>query len=174
MLRDADPHAVARGIVLRQLTMAPRSRAELQAKLDAKQVPVEVSRAVLDRMQEVQLVDDGAFAQGWVRSRHASRGLSRRALAHELRHKGLDDEVASAALEQVDADDERRAARELVARRLAPTRGLDPVTRTRRLVAMLARKGYPGGLAMAVVREALDREGAASDDGHIVPVPPAP
>ena len=59
------------------------------------------------------------------------------------------------SLEQLDASSERAAAEALVARRLRSTRGLDPTRRSRRLVGMLARKGYPPGLAMAVVREAL-------------------
>lgn len=163
-LRDADPHAVARGIVLQQLTMAPRSRAELQAKLDAKQVPVDVAHSVLDRMEELDLVDDRAFAQAWVRSRQAGRGLSRRALSQELYRKGIDGEVAATALETVDDADERETARRLVDRRLKSTNGLDRVTRTRRLAGMLARKGYPGGLVQQVVREALEAEGAEPAD----------
>jgi len=144
--------------------MAPRSRAQLLAKLDAKQVPAEVSQAVLDRMEEVKLVDDDAFARGWVRSRRSSRGLSRRALSQELRGKGIDDEVAQAALATVGEDEERQTARDLVARRLRATAGLDRVTRTRRLAGMLARKGYSGSLAMTVVRDALTAEEARPGD----------
>ena len=149
--------------MLRQLTMAPRSRAELQATLDARQVPTDVAQSVLDRMEELSLVDDAAFAQAWVRSRHAGRGLSRRALSHELYRKGIDAEVAAAALDTVDDADERETARRLVTRRLHTTRGLDRVTRTRRLAGMLARKGYSGGVVQQVVREALDAEGTEQE-----------
>jgi regulatory protein len=41
---------------------------------------------------------------------------------------------------------------------MASTRRLDVDARTRRLVGMLVRKGYPGGLAMRVVREAIGAE----------------
>ena len=155
---DADPYGEARSIALRQLTMMPRSRAELRAKMDQKQVPADVAQAVLDRLEEVKLVDDEAFAQGWVASRRSTRGLARRALAHELRTKGVDDDTAGAVLAGLDADDEAATARRLVDRRLPSTRRLDRDTRTRRLVGMLARKGYPSGLALRVVRDALTDE----------------
>jgi len=108
----------------------------------------------------VGLIDDAAFAQAWVQSRHTGRGLARRALAAELRRRGVDDETVAAAVDRLDPEQEEAAARELVARRLPGTRGLDPVKRTRRLVGVLARKGYSGGLAYRVVREALEGEGA--------------
>ena len=142
--------------------MAPRSRAQLATKLAQRGVPDDVAQRVLDRFEQVGLVDDAAFAAGWVRSRHATRGLSRRALAHELRAKGIDDELAQAALRTLDVDDERLAAEQLVARRLRSVHGLAREKQLSRLVGMLARKGYGGGLAMQVVRQALDAQGATS------------
>ncbi len=161
---EPDPASVARSIVLRKLTAAPRSRAQLAADLAARDVPDDVAAAVLDRFTEVGLVDDAAFAEAWVRSRHAGRGLSRRALRQELRAKGVDEETVSCAVETIDDDAEVDAARALVARRLAATRGLPVEARLRRLVGQLARKGYPGGLAMRVVRDALSAEGTDPDD----------
>jgi regulatory protein len=169
---DADPESVARGIVLRKLTAAPRTRAQLAADLAARAVPEEVAERVLDRFTEVGLVDDAAFAQSWVRSRHAGRGLSRRALAHELRRKGVDDETARAAVDELGPDDEAAAAAALVARRLPATRSLAPEARVRRLAGMLARKGYSSGLALRVVRDALAAEGLAEEAGELaVPEP---
>ncbi|MGZ4615351.1 MAG: regulatory protein RecX, partial [Actinomycetes bacterium] len=146
---------MARTILLRKLTAAPRTRAQLAADLRRRAVPDDVAERVLDRFVEVGLINDAAFADEWVRSRHATRGLSRRALAHELRTKGVDDELAAAALDRLDDDDERSAAQALVAKRLPSLRGHDAQVQTRRLVGMLARKGYPGGLAMQVVRAAV-------------------
>ena len=130
-------------------------------------MPDEVATRVLDRFEQVGLVDDAAFADAWVESRQASRGLSRRALSHELRRKGVADDVITESLEQVDAETEREAAAALVARKLPSTRGLDQARRTRRLVGMLARKGYGPGLAAGVVRDALaeeDMSGIPADD----------
>ncbi len=160
----ADPEAVARTIVLTKLTAQARSRQELAEALAAKAVPADVAERVLDRFTEVGLIDDAAFAEAWVRSRQTSRGLARRALAYELRGKGVDGSVIRDSLDQIQPDDERDAARALVTRKLRSTRGLDRATRTRRLAGLLARKGYPAGLAMQVVREALADDVARHDD----------
>jgi regulatory protein len=103
----------------------------------------------------------------WVASRQAGRGLARRALRAELHAKGVDPEVAAEAVERVDAEDERAAARQLVERRLRSMQRLDRATASRRLMGMLARKGYSGGLAAGVVRDALD---AAAGELHVVDV----
>jgi regulatory protein len=137
--------------------------------MDRKLVPADVAEQVLDRLGEVNLVDDAAFAEGYVRYRQRERGLARRALAYELRSKGVDDETASAALEELDPEAETEVARELVRRKLKATRGLDSATRIRRLSGMLARKGYPAGTAITVVRDALAAEGEDLGDDEVTP-----
>ena len=154
---------MARQILLRRLTAAPRTRAELAADLAARDVPADVAEQALDRFTEVGLIDDAAFADAWVRSRHSTRGLSSRALQRELRNKGVDDETVSAAVDAIGVDDEEAAVRALVARRLPGTRRLPREARIRRLVGQLARKGYPGGMAVRMVREALAEEGDTDD-----------
>ncbi len=154
---EADPYAVARSIVLRQLSMAPRSRAQLAKKLRERGCADEVSEQVLDRMTEVGLIDDEAYAEMLVRSKQSTKGLARRALAHELQKKGIDREVADDALTQVGQDDEREKAEELVARKLRSMHGLDADVQARRLAGMLARKGYSGEVAWPVIREAIER-----------------
>ncbi len=161
---EGDPAERARDICLRLLTGAAKSRKQLADALRRKEIPDETVEQVLDRLEEVGLIDDAAFAEAWVESRHAVRGLSRRALAQELRTKGVTGETAERALLQVDAEDETEAARALVARKLRSTAGLERGVRTRRLVGVLARRGYAEGLAFRVVREALDAEGAEEED----------
>jgi|GEM_PF-72005 len=161
--REPDPESVARTIALRQLTAAPRSRAQLAEAMAKRDVPEDVADRVLDRFTEVGLVDDTAYAEMLVRSRHAERGMSRRALALELRRKGVADEVARGALEQVDDADEEEAARALARKKLRATRGLDREVRLRRAYGALGRRGYGGSLVSRVVREELDAEGAAED-----------
>jgi regulatory protein len=158
---DADPESVARKILLDALTGAARSRRELRDKLAKRDVPDELAERMLDRFTEVGLVDDQAFARSWVESRQRSRGLARRALAQELRRKGDDDELARTALDELDPAQEEQAARALVRKKLRSVRDVDRTTATRRLAGMLARKGYPPGLAFSVVRDEL---GAADDD----------
>ncbi len=114
---------------------------------------------MLDRYDEVGLIDDAAFARAWVTSRHHGRGLARRALAGELRQHGVDSEIARDALEDLDGETEAATARTLVERRLRTMSSAPPDAVFRRLVAMLARKGYPAGVAIGAVKEALaDRE----------------
>ena len=163
-----DPESVARGICLRALTGAPKTRQQLADLLIRRGVPEDAAETVLDRFTEVGLIDDAAYARAWVSSRQAGRGLARRALSAELRAKGVDAEVAAEAVQAVDDDDEREAARRLVDRKVGAMRRLDRTTATRRLMGMLARKGYSGGLAAAVVREALDTDNDDSLTGVAV------
>ena len=158
---EADHEAVARKILLDQLTGRARTRRELADKLSARNVPDELAAGLLDRFEEVGLVDDSAFARAWVTDRQRAKGLAPRALAQELRRKGIDDEVAKEALDEVSLESQEEAARSLVRRKLRSVRGLDDVVATRRLVSLLARKGYSASMAFRVVKEEL---GAEVDD----------
>ena len=155
---DADPYEVARAICLQQLTASPKTRGQLATVLRRRGVDDKVATAVLARLADVALVDDAAYSQNYVRTRHASSGKTGRALGQELRAKGVADDVVSEALAGLDPESELATARALVAKKLPSTRRLDVEARTRRLVGMLARKGYAGGLALRVVREALAAE----------------
>lgn len=160
--RHRDEAELAREICLRQLAVRPRTRAELAAALTRRGISLEVAAEVLDRYGEVGMIDDAAFARAWVSSRHHGRGLARRALARELRQRGVDEATAEAALSEVDEATEAATARRLVDRKLTSMTGA-PETVFRRLVGMLARKGYPPALAIGVVKAALaerDAEGA--------------
>ncbi|RIV40820.1 regulatory protein RecX [Micromonospora radicis] len=154
-----DEAEVAREICLRQLAVRPRTRAELAAALARRGISEETADAVLDRYDEVGIIDDAAFARAWVASRHAGRGLARRALANELRQRGVDGDTASAALGELDETTEAQTARELVDRKLRSARG-EPEAVFRRLVGMLARKGYPPGVAIRAVKDALAAQSA--------------
>lgn len=158
----ADPESVARAICLRLLTSRPRTRAELAKALHSRHIPCEPAENILDRLSAVGLIDDEAFAAAWVGSRHRGRGLAGRALAGELRSRGVAADTVTHAVAAIDAETERATARRLVDRRLSGRQSADPAAQTRRLVAMLSRKGYSPSVAGAVVREAL----AASGDSE--------
>jgi regulatory protein len=154
------PQEAARQICLRLLTAGPRTRAQLAAALRRRRVPDDVAEAVLGRFAEVGLIDDAAFAQAWVETRHHGRGLARRALSAELRQRGVAADEVRAAVGTLGAQDEIATARRLVAKRVAATRGRPLPARVRHLVGVLARKGYTAGLSYQVVREALEQDGA--------------
>lgn len=153
---EADPYSAARTILLDKLSGQPRTRAELANLLAEREIPDEVADAVLDRFTDVGLIDDAAFANAWVESRHRGRGLGKRALAQELRRRGVDDQLARDALDELDPEQEEETARALVRKKLRSMRSLDRQVAMRRLLGMLARKGYPGGLAMTIIKQELD------------------
>ena len=155
-----DPREAAREICLRQLAVRPRTRLELATAMRKRGVEDEIADEILDRYDEVGIIDDAAFARAWVASRHHGKGLARRALAGELRRKGVAPDEVGEALDELDPDVEEQTARALVARRLRVESNAPPEAVFRRLVGMLARKGYPPGMAIRLVKEGL----AARDD----------
>lgn len=154
----------ARALCLRLLTARARTRSELEAQLTKRGYPDDISAKVLDRLAEVGLVDDADFAEQWVRSRRLNAGKGKRALASELRNKGVDSEVITAALADIDAGAERVRAEQLVRDRLRREKLGDPDDRdaenkvARRLVGMLARRGYGQTMALDVVTTELANE----------------
>ena len=154
-----EPSALAREICLRQLSHGPRTAAQLAAAMARKGIEEDVAAEVLERFTDVGLIDDAAFAEAWVESRHTGRGLARRALAHELRTRGVDTAVIAVAVAELDPERELETARALAVRRLAATRGLETSARFRRVASLLARKGYSEAVAYRVIREALEAEG---------------
>ncbi|MBP2369976.1 regulatory protein RecX [Pseudonocardia parietis] len=163
----AEQEARAKEICLRLLTDRARTVKELGDALRRKEIPDEIADRVLARFDEVGLIDDKAFADQWVRSRHRYRGLGKRAIALELHRKGVDREIADEALTEIDDESERERARDLVAKRL---RSLPIGTReerqatARKLVGMLARKGYGAGVAYGVVKDEIAAAGADAEE----------
>ncbi|MGV0041183.1 recombination regulator RecX [Mycobacterium colombiense] len=148
----------ARALCLRLLTARARTRAELHGRLAKRGYPDDVSERVLDRLASVGLIDDADFAQQWVRSRRAHAGKSKRALAAELHTKGVDNDVITAALAGIDAGAERDRAEQLVRSKLRRETLNDDARVTRRLVGMLARRGYSQDMACEVVFAELAAE----------------
>lgn len=154
--REEQAHALC----LRLLTVRARTRAELAGRMAKRGYPEDVAETVLGRLADVGLIDDEDFAAQWVQSRQTYAGKGKRALAVELRTKGVDDDVITAALAGIDAVAERVRAEQLVERKLRREvlGGGDETKVMRRLVGMLARRGYSQNMAVAVVTEALAGE----------------
>ena len=152
---EADPLSVARNIALRQLSMAPKSRLQLEQALAKRGVTPEITKICLDRLTEVGLIDDLAYAGMFVRSRCITKKVSRSVLKMELRQKGISDEFIEATLLQINDEDEYVMASDLVAKKLRSMRGLERDVMQRRLFGLLARKGYHAGIASRVIKEQL-------------------
>lgn len=169
--KEQDPaqrEALARDLIYRALAMRDHSRAELRNKLARRGFDEELTERMLDKFVDAGLIDDAAFAQRWVQSRHQFSGRGRRALAQELRTKGVGEEEASAALDTVSREDERERAAELVERKLArvevPEDRVERDKLTQRLVGMLGRRGYHPSLALSVVLDAVREKADAAHE----------
>ncbi|MBV9594465.1 MAG: regulatory protein RecX, partial [Actinobacteria bacterium] len=164
-----DPESVARIICLRLLDQRARTRAELATALARKGVPAQAAKVVLDRFVELRLIDDAELANSYALARHAQRGQARRAIAAGLRRRGVADEIIAEATAQIGADDERAAARRLVEVKARTMTRLAPEVQQRRLVAMLARRGYSASIChdavRAVIRTVDDTSGIGLDVG---------
>lgn len=160
---EADPLSVAKNIALRQLSLAPKTRFQLEQVLAKKGVDPEVAKASLDRLTEVGLIDDLAYAGMFVRSKCVAKKISRSVLRMEMRQKGISDEHIEQALSQVTDEDEYRMATELVVKKLRSMRSLEKNVIERRLYGLLARKGYNSGVVIRVIKEQLSEFSADQD-----------
>lgn len=160
---DPDPYSFTREIALKALDRRAYGRAELGQYLARKGADEAVIEQVLDRFTEVGLIDDAAFASQWVDGRHRGRKLPRRALVNELRRKGLDDEVIAEAVAPIDREAEELAAHQLAVSKARSLHTQPYDVALRRLVGVLGRRGFNGGLAWAAAKAALAERGDESD-----------
>ena len=153
--------ATVRRRALLLLDARARSRHELRHRLIEADFEPAVVDDVLDDLVGVGLLNDAAFAHEWVRQRHARRGKSTRVLERELQDKGVDPATRAEALEQIDAADEEATARALAEKKARTVRAV-PADRgerdkaLRRIVGVLARRGFNQGMSLRIAREALD------------------
>ena len=140
----------------------PRSRKELETTLTKHHIEPDVAKSVLDRFEEIGMVDDAAYAELLIRSRCNTKRVSRSVLRQQLRQKGVNQEIIEEALLVVSDADELRMATELVERKARTMSRLEPEVRKRRLFGLLARKGYNTSIALRVIQdlEASDFNGA--------------
>ncbi|GAB3565667.1 regulatory protein RecX [Spelaeicoccus albus] len=155
---SVEEYTRSKNYVYRLLAMRDYARAEVAAKLAARDVPPELARDLLDKFEAAGLIDDARFAESFVRAKRSGRGLAGKALAHELGAKGVSADIIESAVAQIDPADEEQTARELVERKARSSSGVDRQKRIRRLVGMLGRKGYSPALSFRVVKSVLDGE----------------
>lgn len=162
MSDDGDPRVMARAIVLRRLSAAARSRADLATALARRGIPDDVATEVLDEFERVRLIDDAALAAVLADSGVRHRGLQGAALRVALRRRGIPDDLARDAVGECDGQVAATTARRLVERRLAGLSRFDDVAATRRLVGLLVRRGHSPSAAHRIVSEVLQERAAAA------------
>ena len=164
---EADPYTRAKTIVYNQLAYSAKTRGQLRKKLQAEGFDAELIEPLLDKFEAAKLIDDAEYAQTFVAQKSRTKKLSRAALRRELAERGVRGEEAENALAQRTDEQEREDAAELVRKKLRP--GMDLSDRaekdrvTRRLLGMLARRGYSSSVSMSVIREELAAYGAEDE-----------
>jgi regulatory protein len=115
----------------------------------------------IERLGELGMLDDEAFATQWVESRDRARPRGERALRQELRQKGIDSETIARTLEERrgseveggDGDEPMASPDEVAAQRLLDRHGsalariADPRARRQRAYGLLARNGFDPEIA---------------------------
>ena len=164
---ETDPYTRAKTIVYNQLAYSAKTRGQLRKKLQAEGFEAELIEPLLDKFEGAKLIDDAEYAQSFVAQKSRTKKLSRAALRRELAERGVRGEEAENALAQRTDEQEREDAAELVRKKLRP--GMDLSDRaekdrvTRRLLGMLARRGYSSSVSMSVIREELAAYGAEDE-----------
>lgn len=164
---EADPYTRAKTIVYNQLAYSAKTRGQLRKKLQSEGFEAELIEPLLDKFEAAKLIDDAEYAETFVRQKSRTKKLSRAALRRELAERGVRGEEAENALAQRTDEQEREDAAELVRKKLRP--GMDLSDRaekdrvTRRLLGILARRGYSSSVSMSVIREELAAYGAEDD-----------
>lgn len=164
---ETDPYTRAKTIVYNQLAYSAKTRGQLRKKLQAEGFDAELIEPLLDKFEAAKLIDDAEYAQSFVAQKSRTKKLSRAALRRELAERGVRGEEAENALAQRTDEQEREDAAELVRKKLRP--GMDFSDRaekdrvTRRLLGMLARRGYSSSVSMSVIREELAAYGAEDE-----------
>ena len=153
--KEIEAADAAKQVLLRRLSHAPRTRKELAKDLKDKDISDEVANVALDRFEEVGLINDQALASNYVSSQHERKGLGKNALRQQLRAKGVSDDVALEAISQISDDQEFQAAFALACKKIRSLQRDDAKTQLRKIVGVLARKGYSSNLAFRVAKEVI-------------------
>ena len=153
--KEIEAADAAKQVLLRRLSNAPRTRKELAKDLKDKDISDDVANLALERFEEVGLINDQALASNYVSSQHERKGLGKNALRQQLRAKGVSDDVALEAVSQISEDQEFQAAFALACKKIRSLQRDDAKTQLRKIVGVLARKGYSSNLAFRVAKEVI-------------------
>lgn len=158
--RDKAEERQARTYALRLLTIRPRTQSEIRLRLGDRSFSSPCIDRTIDWLRSLGYLDDRAFARNWIESRARGKPAGRRLIAYELQQKGVDRNLVSEILEEIDSEDELKSARLAATSRLRRMGDADKVTVRRRLEAHLYRRGFGTQTIVKVVSELL----ASSED----------
>jgi regulatory protein len=138
---------------LKLLSYRPRSVIEVRKKLEQRSVPESIIADVIERLSRTGLLDDARFARNWTENRSEFRPRSKRALAIEMRQRGVDNETIAQAVASLDEDSLAYQAAIKYSRRL---NGLEWQAFRQKLIGFLGRRGFNYDVITPVVRRVWD------------------
>ena len=153
---EIDQNQIAKQVLLRRLSNAPRTRKELAQDLKNKKIEADIAQVALDRFEELGLINDQTYSENFVSTTHERRKLGKKALKQQLKSKGVSEEIANQAISQISEDDEFKAALALALKKIRSIQKDDPQTQIRKIVGLLARKGYSSSLSFQVAKEVIN------------------
>jgi len=153
---EIDQNQIAKQVLLRRLSNAPRTRKELAQDLKNKKIEADIAQLALDRFEELGLINDQTYSENFVSTTHERRKLGKKALKQQLKSKGVSEEIANQAISQISEDDEFNAALALALKKIRSIQKDDPQTQIRKIVGLLARKGYSSSLSFQVAKEVIN------------------
>ncbi|MFM7013897.1 MAG: regulatory protein RecX [Actinomycetota bacterium] len=143
-----------RNILLRLLEKGPKTSGQLLEALAKAEIPQAVAKSLVQRFQEVELLNDERYAADVASATRKSRGLGRSMVSRKLAEKGLDREIIDRVVSEISDEDELATAIDAASKRIRALGNLDPETRKRRLVGFLQRRGYSSSIVFEAIREA--------------------
>jgi regulatory protein len=164
-LQAEDAREVAMQKALRFLGYRARSMQEVRANLEKNEIPEAAIAHTLQRLQENGLLNDQEFAQTWVENRNTFRPRSRRALALELRQKGLDEEVVQETLDK--NVDENALALEAARKHVRKVQGLEWQEFRNKLGGFLGRRGFSYAIIVPVLRQVWEELHTGDEQTYI-------
>ncbi|MEY2827519.1 MAG: hypothetical protein RLZZ183_638 [Actinomycetota bacterium] len=153
---EIDQNQIAKQVLLRRLSNAPRTRKELAQDLKKKKIEEDIAKQALDRFEELGLINDQTYSENFVANTHERRKLGKKALKQQLRSKGVSEETANQAVLQISDEDEFKSALALALKKIRSIQNDDPQTQIRKIVSLLARKGYSSSLSFQVAKQVID------------------
>ena len=161
-LKKQDEQNRAFDRAVRFLSYRPRSRMEVERYLRDKGMTDETIAHVVARLEQMNYLDDEAFARFWVENREQFRPRSRRALRYELRQKGVDPRIIARVLSEVD---EEESAWHVIERRLPRWAGLERDELRQKIIGYLSRRGFDYELIVSIFERACQTLGDGSAEG---------
>ena len=140
------------------LTDRMRTVREVADRLDDLQYGEGDILAAVERLKELNLLNDEAYAREFIRSRLATKPVSRQKLYMDLRAHKVPEEIIEAALNDLSQDTETDNAREVAKKFWRQMSGLEERVRRERVLRRLMSRGFSTEASLAAIREAAEED----------------